>query len=253
LDLRVPQGPARSRKPLKNNICLGFERKMTDTIQTALYVSTNLDTWEARPPIKAGQDRECETCGFRRLDPEYYAWLRARMTIAQQHHQAGRLPGRRYEQLRARFNVVHAWAVAHLGPQQLQRAVKTTDTKSYQPPTVSEEPPPPPVPPHLYPATGDWLAMQPVSTGAVAKVDAIREQALALGWSEAQLYQNRGRYRFPYGPDYGLVCFLEADAQVGEITAQLIEIINAGGHRLHFYNLAIEQPWLRAATVNEEK
>jgi hypothetical protein len=58
---------------------------------------------------------------------------------------------------------------------------------------------------------------------------------LAAGWSEAQLYQNRGRHSFPCGKDYGLACFLHRDDRVGDITRQSIEIINARGARLRFY------------------
>ena len=225
---------------------------MTDTTQTALYVATNLETWEAQSPIKADQYCECEACGFRRLDPEYYAWLRARMGMAQKGYQAGRIPNRRYEELRTRFNAVHTWAVERFGEQELLDAVKTLDPKSYQPPTVKDILEPIPAPPHIYPVEGDWSVTQPVLVAAVAKVDAIREQALALGWSEAQLYQNRGRYAFPYGQDYGLVCFLDDGDQVGEITRESIEIINLGESRLRVYNLEIDQPWLRHECSGKE-
>ena len=69
----------------------------------------------------------------------------------------------------------------------------------------------------------------------MGSVTAICGRALALGWSEAQLCQNRGRYSFPCGQDYGLVCFLHGDDRVGEITHQSIEIINARGTRRRFY------------------
>ena len=79
------------------------------------------------------------------------------------------------------------------------------------------------------------------------KVDAIRDQALSLGWSESQLYQNRSRFRFPCGQDYGLVCFLEDDKRIGEVTRQSIEIIGPPPqeNRLRFYNPDIDQPWLK--------
>ena len=225
---------------------------MTDTTHTALFVATNLDTWEAKPPIKADQDRECEVCGFRRLDPEYYAWLRARMAMAQQHYQAGRIPNRRYQELRTRYNTVHAWAVERFGEQVLLAAVKTLDPKGYEPPVVKDEVEPIPAPPHNYPAEGDWPVTQPVSPAAVNKVKAVCEKAMSLGWSEPQLYQNRGRYAFPYGQDYGLICFLDDDEKVGEITCQSIEIINSRGNRLRFHNLDVEQPWLRLETQNKK-
>jgi hypothetical protein len=218
---------------------------------SVFYVATNLETWETYTP-EPDQDAICEPCGFRRLDPEYYAWLRSRMVVAQKRCQAGRLPARQYEELRARFNAVHAWAVGRFGEEALLAAVRALDPRAYRPPTVKdvEEADSPDVveaapPAHLYPVQGDWRFMEPVSLEAVAKVDAIRDRALALGWSEAQLYQTRGRYSFPCGQDYGLVCFLRGDDQVAEITCQSIEIINARGTRLRFYNLDVDQPWLR--------
>ena len=217
----------------------------TETGQTALYVATNLETWEAKPPVRPDQDEICEPCGFRRLDPEYYAWLRSRMVVAQKRYERGRVPSRQYEELRARFNAVHAWAIERFGEQALLQAVTTLDPGRYEPPTVKEPGEPSPPPPHAYPPDGDWRFTEPVIPEAVAKVDAVRDRAMALGWSEAQLYQNRGRYNFPYGQDYGLVCFLHSDDRVGEVTQQSIEIINARGTRLRFHNHNVEQPWLR--------
>jgi len=210
-----------------------------------LYVATNLETWEAKPPVRPDQDEICEPCGFRRLDPEYYAWLRSRMALAQKRYERGRLPSRQYEDLRQRFNAVHFWAVEHFGEQALREAMRSLDPTRYSPPMVKDSEEPSPPPPHLCLTDGDWRFTEPVSAETVAKVDAIRDQALALGWSEAQLYQNRGRYSFPCGEDYGLVCFLNGDDRVGEITPQSIEIISSRGSRLRFYNRNVDQPWLR--------
>jgi len=220
---------------------------------SVLYVATNLETWETCRP-EPDQDSICEPCGFRRLDPEYYAWLRSRMVVAQKHYQVGRLPTMQYDELRARFNGVHAWAVERFGEPVLLEAVRTLDPRAYRHPTVqdAEEADASDAveasPAHFYPVQSDWRFTEPVSAQAVTKVDAVREQALAAGWSEAQLYQNRGRYSFPCGQDYGLVCFLHGDDRVGEITRQSIEIINARGTRLRFYNLDVDQPWLHHAS-----
>jgi hypothetical protein len=86
-----------------------------------------------------------------------------------------------------------------------------------------------------------------ISHDAVSMVDGVRQQALELGWSEAQLYRDHGRYAFPCGQDYGLVCFLRSGDQVGEITRRSIEIVGSGGRKLRFYNSQAEQPWLRRA------
>ncbi len=101
-----------------------------------------------------------------------------------------------------------------------------------------------------YPADGAWKYREPVTARALAKVDAIRDQALSLGWSEARLYQNRGRFRFPCGEDYGLVCFLDENKRVGEVTWQSIEIVGPPPqeNRLRFYNPEVDQPWIKKKT-----
>ncbi len=80
--------------------------------------------------------------------------------------------------------------------------------------------------------------------------DPIRDQALALGWSEAQLYRNRGRFRFPCGQDCGLVCFLEKDKRIGEVNRRSIEIVGPQPqeNRLRFHNPDQDQPWLKTTT-----
>ena len=221
------------------------EVRIQGEAMSQLYLATNLETWEAKAPVRPDQDEICEPCGFRRLDPEYYAWLRSRMALAQKRYERGRLPSRQYEDLRDRFNAVHFWAVERFGEQALLEAMKSLDASRYSPPRVKEPGEPSPPPPHVYPTDGDWRFTEPVSVEAVAKVDAIRDRALGVGWSEMQLYQNRGRYSFPCGQDYGLVCFLHSDDRVGEITSQFIEIISPRGSRLRFHNPNVEQPWLR--------
>lgn len=105
---------------------------------------------------------------------------------------------------------------------------------------------PPAVERYLFPKDGDYRFTQKVLPAAIAKVDAIRNQALALGWSESRLYQNRGQFRFPCGPHYGLVCFISEEHRIGELTAQSIEIIGPPPleNRLRFYNPDVAQPWV---------
>lgn len=110
-----------------------------------------------------------------------------------------------------------------------------------------------PVDLHLFPEDGNHPFTEKVLPAAVAKVDAIRDQALALGWSEARLYQSRGRFRFPCGGDYGLVCFIREDQRVGEVTKQHIEILVVSPpreSRLRFYNPDVNQPWMSVVPIN---
>ncbi len=75
---------------------------------------------------------------------------------------------------------------------------------------------------------------------------------MAQGWREARLYQNRGRFRFPCGEDYGLVCFVDGDFALGEVTRQSIEIVGPPPWEtiLHFYNPDVEQPWQSLAYIS---
>jgi len=226
---------------------------MIATGQSLLYVATDLDSWETSTP-EPDQDQICERCGYRRLDPEYYAWLRHRMEVAKRARERGRLPAAQYQELRRRFNEVHFWAVKQFGEERLLAAIQALDPKRYLPPRIQDDSPAAgsgPQPgietprPHLYPAEGEWPFTEPVTPEAVAKVDAIRDQALALDWSEAALYQNRGKLRFPYGDDYGLVCFLHEGYEISEVTGESIEIVMPTGSRLGL--------WKRAASPHARR
>ena len=229
--------------------------------EIALYAATNLKSWETAEPDHFATDIGIDGTCFRRLDPDYYAWLRHKMELAKQAIQSGRLTAQIFDKLRTRFNEIHAWAIEHLGDEALRAAVQSLDPRTYTPPRIDAfdgrsdrvRPPvkeTPAVPPYLYPQDGDWRFTQRVRSSAVPKVDAIRDQALALGWSEARLYQNRGRFRFPCGEDYGLVCFLDENKRIGEVTRQSIEIVGPppNENRLRFYNPEVDQPWIKKKT-----
>ena len=232
--------------------------------ETALYAATNLKSWETDEPHHFARDVGIDGTCFRRLDPDYYAWLRHRMDLAKKRVGSGRLSAQAFNTLRTRFNEIHAWAIEHLGDEDLRSAVQSLDPKDYAPPRIDSldrrpnaAPPvpkasPPAVPPYLYPQDGDWRFTQKVRSPAVPQVDAIRDQALSLGWSEARLYQNRGRFRFPCGEDYGLVCFLDENKRVGEVTRQSIEIVGPppNENRLRFFNPEVDQPWIKKNTTD---
>jgi len=198
--------------------------------------------------------------GFRTLTPEWYAWLRLRMEKARAAHQAGTLATEVWESLRERFNAIHDRAVAQFGMSELAEAIRTAAKP--KPPAVAAPSPAiaspsanaPAVPPHppaaalfRFPPTGEFRFTERVSPEAVAQVDAIRDQALALGWTLPQLYQNRGHFRFPCGPDWGLVTFLDDGRRLGEVTREFIEIIHPGPResRGRFHNMEVDQPWLK--------
>ena len=213
--------------------------------EPALFVATTLEAWDTDEPHIYARDVTLDGVCYRRLDPEYYAWLRHRMTMARAAAEAGKLPGPAFTRLRAAFNAVHTWATDHMGEQVLAAAVAELDAKQCRPPVALPPEPDLPEPParhvpsspagHCFPQDGGWPHFHEVTDDAVARVDAIRDQALALGWTEARLYQNRGRLRFPYGQDYGLVCCLGRDEQLGEVTCEWIALHKPNGSALRFY------------------
>ena len=246
-----------------------------DSSSTTLYVATNLASFEAierRPDTERGEEVRGGIT-YRRLDPAYYAWLRARMELAKRLRDDGRLATAAFEELRTRFNAMHAWAIEHFGQPALLRAVRETDASQYVPPsaaaaangnaacvppgvddrggvrgggdspTETDQWPRSPsastsrYADHVFPRIGaDALrCLQPVPAEALAKVDAIRDRALALGWPLAALYQNRGALRFPHGPDWGLVTMLDPGDVIGEVTAESIAIANRRGSVQRFY------------------
>jgi hypothetical protein len=237
-----------------------------------LWVATDLDSFEEFDP-RFGHEIDC-TPVYRMLDAAYYAWLRHRMENAKKAHDAGRLDDETFEVLRTRFNTIHTWAVRHIGAEELRKAVRTTNTKSYVPPSDDTF--------AAYRRTWDeaWVTFRkkmvaprdarcsgactapPNSVGpgssknglpaeAVAKVDAIRDQAMALGWTEEGLYGNSGKHTFPCGDGYGVVMFVGRNREIGEVTAEAIEIIQkherhdgtAAYTSLRHYNPDVRQLW----------
>ncbi len=98
-----------------------------------LWVATNLESFEEYDPrfgYEVGRDPV-----YRMLDAQYYAWLRHRMENVRKSHEARGLDTESFTVLRDRFNTIHNWAVAHIGEENLRRAVRTTNLKWYAPPS----------------------------------------------------------------------------------------------------------------------
>ena len=219
--------------------------------QPAIYVSTGLDVHEIEDARDWPEDTEVNGTLCRRLSPEYFAWLRSRMVTAQAAHKAGKLPDDAWNTLRQRFNALQELAIREFGKESLQEILQSFSPKNYRQPQNQPAVHLKPAESHekswLYPQGKQGRHRQPVTSQAVAKVDAIREEAMAKGWSEARLFQNQGRFRFPCGEDYGLVCFVDGDQEIGEVTECSIEIIHGpkSGRpsTLRFYNPDVPQPW----------
>ena len=209
----------------------------------SLYVATNLTFFKNETPISTATEVEVDGILYRPLDPKYYAWLRHKMTLAKKGADSGQVPEAVFERIRDLFNEIHAWAIEHFDEKALLAAVNILRPKSYSPPLSEDQE----RGTHFFPKDGDLPFTQKVSRASVAKVDAIKETALSLGWSVARLYRNRSRLCFPVGQEYGLVCFLDRFATIGVVTRQFIEIVKPSyrTHNLRFYNPDVEQPWIK--------
>jgi len=196
----------------------------------ALYVAPDFTSWECDRPDAFARDVTIHGIAYRALDPEYYAWLRFRMTLAKEAHVAGKMREATFQELREAFNAVHAWAMDRFAERDLLRAIDRIRPKHYDLPRVFNGGK------GGAPSQSTGPFTQVVSPEAIAQVDAIRDKPLSLGWSREALYANTGRLRFPYGQDYGLVCFLGAGTRVGEVTAGWIEIYHGARKQpLRFY------------------
>jgi hypothetical protein len=193
--------------------------------QEILYVSTVLGMWRTDQPQGIARDFQINDTCYRRLDPEYYAWLRSRMHMAKLSAAAGHLPQESFEELQARFNAIHGWASRQFGKDRLLDAIDDLDAREYHPPVAE--------PWQLYrpwpsvsPANdGERVFVHHVSERAMALVHAIADLALALGWTHEALYQSQGHLRFPFGQDCGLVCFIGVEDRIGDVAGDAIEII----------------------------
>jgi len=209
-----------------------------------MFVSSTLSTWKTVNPEWFARDFQVDDTVYRRLDPEYYAWLRSRMVMAKKATTAGHLDAAAFEDLRARFNAVHEWAVQHFGEEQLLAAVRALRAGEYKPPVAEDDRPRVPLP-RAPRSAGDHISPE-----AIAMVDAICDNALALGWSRDRLYAIGSG---AFDPRRGLICYLKPGDRIGEVTAQSIEIIHPlpSEVRHRFYNPDVEQPWV--VRVGEQK
>jgi hypothetical protein len=207
-----------------------------------LYVSPALETWSTDRPEWFARDVQINDTCYRRLDLEYFAWLRSKMFLAKQVADDGRLDSAAFDELRMKFNAVQEWAKAAFGEAVLLEAIRDLNGANYRPPAPDSPP------------SRDGTGSRPVVSAAHDEalerarglVDQIRDQALALGWTLESLYQSDGFQRRSFAAKCGLVWYIGPDDRLGEVTRQSIEIIGPPPLevRQRFYNPDVEQPWI---------
>jgi len=212
------------------------------TVDLNMYVATNLSYFVTDHGDLLARDVIFEGVTYRQLDTEFYTWLRYKMGQVKKLNDHSRVSDEDYNEIKDEYSRIRSFAKDHFGANRLITAWKIFDPENYIPPGFDEEfldesasnPPSP----YLIPEDGSFPFTHPVAPEDISKVDTIKDEAQALGWMDMQLYQNRGRFAFPCGQDYGLVCFLAGEKRIGEVTKDYIEILSskARGIKYRFFN-----------------
>lgn len=243
------------------------------------WVSTDLDLIRPENPEDQPEDIEQDDKAYRRLSPDWYLWLQARFEKFQKAigatntNSASHTDAKAAELVR-RFDALRDIAKAHYTLSDLKQAKRrlaeaplASPNRPVRPaptpksaPANTRKPVRPAKPAFLFPQDGDaafdpenMRFSAPVTEYALDQVNRIREEALTAGWTESELYQNRGRYRFPFGAsDYGVACFIDPGQTLGVVTPHSIELICRGGHSLTFRRRGKEHLPLPKTHSNQE-
>jgi len=230
---------------------------------TATFVSTSMSVAQ-RGAEHADHEIVYENgAAYYRLTPLFWSYLRHAFDNATRACEAGKLGEATYLELLNRISHIYNLVLAQYGDEAVKSAEQSFTpakwkrhcerlAKPQEPAIAEHEQNAIPVPPGTYRYPADATgAYHPVSKTALALVDAIRDKALAAGWTMNQLYRNVGiAHR-----DWGLVCYIGPEDRIGEIASQYIEIVSStrsGIHSLRFYNHEVDQPWLMTGNVNRE-
>ena len=216
------------------------------SVPGALWVSTDLRILRPEPTWRLAPDFTVDARCYRKLDPEYFAWLRRRMLEVKAAHKAGRVSQAAFDELRTRFNELQENAIALFGEKALQGATRASGFSKYRPPAPDAPSGPSGAKEPLFSERAARPDGARSRAGAEAAVDAVRDRALELGWTHERLY---GR---PASSGAGnQQCLTSAlrrpGTRIGQVTRQWIEIIGPPPREnsLRLYNPDVEQPWVK--------
>jgi len=250
----VAQGDRKNEAPSQGgqNQASQTRLKVCSDRECNLWASTDLETIQPENPDDQPEDILLDGKAYRRLSPDYYLWLKARFEKFQLAVGNSNPADENAAAFIRRFETLRAVAQTHYSLADLKRAKERLAVAPLSSPnqivhqvqtpkTIPVNIQKPTRPAFLYPPDSDLnfdgsihRFTTPVTAYALEQVNAIRDDALLCGWSESELYQNRGRFRFPYGQDYGIACFIDPGQKLGDVTPDKIELICRGGHSLYF-------------------
>ena len=209
---------------------------------------------ETPPDTPLLSDRLINKKVYRLLDIPYYCWLRSRIDRAIDAVDARKITISIFDRLCVAFDRVHRWAVTHLDQEDLLQTFITFKPEGYIAPRINRQGEC--ISSFAYPKEGCWRFEHPVTASAIYKVEQIRAQALTLGWSEQNLFQNRSNeLRHPFGGHWGLVTLLRPDYRIGQVTHETIELIGPKPFEnvMRFQNPGFESTGQQKATESCEQ
>ena len=226
-----------------------LHRTSRETAEIAApWVSTDLRILHPDPTWRLAPDFTVDARCYRKLDPAYFAWLRRRMLEVRAAHKAGRVSLEAFDELRTRFNGLQELAIAVFGEKALQEAIRASGVADYRPPVAdalsgrsdAKQP--------AVPEQAAWPDSARSRASTEAAVDAIRDQALAHGWTHERLYGRLASDQLGQRGDL-VTALLRPGTRIGQITRQWIAIIGPPPHEnvLQLYNPEVEQPWVTTA------
>lgn len=117
---------------------LSRRRRQVRPERTAvLYVSQDLRCWETNEPALYDRDIAIDGLPYRRLDLEYYAWLKFKLDWAMGAFNSGRIGTVLFDEISRRFSAVYVWARGWCGEAALRHAEAAFNAQNYSPPPTS--------------------------------------------------------------------------------------------------------------------
>ncbi len=225
---QLPKWQLQSQYQLQRcNVC--------DKRNVDIWVATDLEILDG---LKAGTAREDILHGgkkYRRLSPDYFMWITKRFFNFKRAVEKKLVDRKIAEIVDIRFNSIKSLANRFFNPDDFDAAKRRLNilpmpSLNNKGKTI-----------FMFPADATLPICNPVSDWAIAQVDAVKDNAISLGWTESSLYQNQGTFAFPYGFDWGIVNFIDNGDRLGEVTSRTIELKTSTGSVLRFYNKNICQ------------
>lgn len=186
------------------------------------------------------------------LTLDRYTYLYRNMERAKAANKSGKLSSQSWELLRSRFAEVHKIAISIYGADTLNRALTSkgdekantgNKTAKKESATVMTTNVPMIVSGDNDPEPRSIFQITPSDYAKSIVNDQLISNAISLSWTIEQLTGTTGRLRFPIGDGYGLICFIDNNDKIMEVTERYITIVNRNNNKLRFYNKNIKQTW----------